>query len=104
MNKIGDYESLKNEASVSIDDPKQKELYDAIQKAVKDFDPNAEQQDENLEFKETDAVGVGEMFSRFADGCDKTLMYIGFFWSALFGASTPAFCVVFGELINDLGE
>lgn len=44
-----------------------------------------------------------EMFTRFADGGDKALMYIGFFWATLFGASMPGFCVVFGELINDLG-
>jgi ATP-binding cassette subfamily B (MDR/TAP) protein 1 len=85
-------------------DPKTKELHEAIQNAVKDFDPNAEERDESLEFYETETVTFWEMMTRFADGCDKVLMFIGFFWSFLFGSAMPGFCLVFGGLVDDLGS
>lgn len=73
-------------------------------KAVKDFDPNATERDENLEFHETEAVSAFEMFNRFADGSDKFLLYNGFFWSFLFGAAMPGFSIIFGGLVDDLGS
>ena len=85
-------------------DPKTKELHEAIQNAVKDYDPNAEERDESLEFYETETVTFWEMMTRFADGCDKVLMFICFFWSFLFGAAMPGFCLVFGGLVDDLGS
>ena len=79
-------------------------MHEAVQRAVKDFDPNADGRDESLEFHETETVSTYEMFNRFADGCDKILLWNGFFWSFLFGASLPGFCVIFGELVDDLGS
>jgi hypothetical protein len=29
---------------------------------------------------------------------------LGFFWSFLFGASMPGFCIIFGELVDDMGS
>lgn len=44
------------------------------------------------------------MFNRFADNGDLLLLYNGFFWSFLFGASLPGFSIIFGELVDDLGQ
>lgn len=78
-------------------------MYDTVADAVKNFDPDAEERDESLEFHETEAVGYFEMLTRFSNGCDKALLCIGFFWSMVFGGAMPGFSVVFGELIDDLG-
>ena len=31
-------------------------------------------------------------------------MILGFSWSFIFGAAMPAFCIVFGELVDDMGS
>jgi len=105
MTKVGDYNALNSDVNNKTlsGDPKTAELQESIAKAVKSYDPNAEERDESLEFHETEAVGFCEMLTRFSDGCDKAMMYMGFIWSFLFGASMPGFCIVFGELVDDMG-
>lgn len=49
-------------------------------------------------------ASFGDLFFRFADGCDMFLFWNGIFWSFLFGAALPAFCIIFGELLDDMGE
>lgn len=81
-----------------------KDVSEAVDKAVKEYDPEAENEDENLEFKEKETLDAGVLFSRWSDGGDKLLLANGFFWSFLFGAAMPGFCIIFGELIDDMGE
>jgi len=57
-----------------------------------------------LEFHETDVSTMGELFHRFSSGGGLVLLYIGLLFSFCFGAALPAFCVVFGELIDDMGN
>lgn len=44
------------------------------------------------------------MLNRYSTSCDKILLWNGLFWSFIFGASMPGFSIVFGELVDDLGE
>ena len=105
MTKVGDYNALQSSVDHQIsNDPRTAELQEALSKAVKSYDPEAEERDESLEFHETEAVSFCEMITRFSDGCDKILAYTGFFWSFLFGASMPGFCIIFGELVDDMGS
>ena len=43
------------------------------------------------------------MLNRYSTTCDKILLWNGLFWSFIFGSSMPAFSIVFGELVDDLG-
>lgn len=85
-------------------DPKNKEVHDAIVTLTKDFDPDAQEQDAELEFQEKEEVSNCEMFNRFANGGDKILLYLGFFFSGLLGCAFPSFNLVFGALIDDMGS
>jgi len=104
MTKVGDYNALTNSPDKTFSsDPKINDIGVAVEKAVKTYDPEAEERDESLEFHETEAVPFCKMLTRFASGCDMTLAYIGFFWSFIFGGSMPGFCIIFGELVDDMG-
>ena len=72
MTKVGDYNALNSDVNNKTlsGDPRTAELQEALEKAVKKYDPNAAERDESLEFQETDAVGFSEMLHRFADGGD----------------------------------
>lgn len=101
MSKVADAVTASGGATSS---DKIKEIKDTVLERTKDFDPNEQEKDENLEFHETDVSTMGELFHRFATGGGLVLLYIGLFFSFIFGASLPAFCVVFGELIDDMGN
>lgn len=79
------------------------QLREAVEKSVAEFDPLADNQDENVEFTQTDTVPFSAMAFRYADGTDKLFIFIGLFAAFLFGASLPGFCFVFGALIDDMG-
>ena len=104
MNKIGDYKTLNSSvADGPHSDPKVNEIHSAVSEAVKNYVPTPENQDENLEFAETEEAPLCEMFNRYSTTCDKILLWNGFFWSFIFGGSMPGFCIVFGALVDDLG-
>lgn len=84
-------------------DEKTKEILEAVDKRVKAYDPEAGEEDENIEFHEKETVTFTELITRFASGGDYILLLCGCFWSTGFGAAMPGFCLVFGELIDDMG-
>lgn len=45
-----------------------------------------------------------DLLTRFADCGDLIFLGNGLFWSFLFGASLPGFCLIFGGLMDDMGE
>jgi len=44
------------------------------------------------------------MISRHADCRDYILFILGFTAATAFGAALPAFCLIFGNMIDELGE
>ena len=78
-----------------------KEIVEAIQDKVKDFNPDA---DPESEFDTTESIGWFEMCNRYMDCADRTKFYLGLFAALLFGGSMPAFCLLFGDMIDSVGS
>jgi len=47
---------------------------------------------------------LGDLMFRYADGTDKIMSALAILTSIIFGASMPAFMVIFGELIDSMGS
>jgi ATP-binding cassette subfamily B (MDR/TAP) protein 1 len=91
-------------SGVGAEDPEKiKEIKLAVQKKVDAYDPEAEQRDENLEFHETETVGIGVLYGRWASSSNICLLWFGLAWACAFGGALPGFCFFFGELIDDMG-
>ncbi len=86
-----------------MNDEMMNKLKAAVQKQTDGFDPNAEEQDESLEFHETETVDLGTLYGRFATTSNSIMLWVGMFWAFGFGAAMPGFCFFFGELIDDMG-
>ena len=78
-----------------------KEIVEAIQDKVKDFNPDA---DPESEFDTTESIGWFELCNRYMDCADRTKFYLGLFASLFFGGSMPAFCLLFGDMIDSVGS
>lgn len=74
------------------------DIRDKVLKKVEGFDP--ESTGEESEFAKGEKIGWYEMVSRYASTSDLTLFYIGTTCSIGFGAALPAFCLLFGEMID----
>lgn len=70
---------------------------------MQEYDPAAERQDDNAEFHGSDGISFNKMISRHADCRDYTLLIIGTTAATAFGAALPAFCLLFGNMIDGLG-
>ncbi len=68
-----------------------------------EYDPAAEGQDANAEFHGTEGISFYKMISRHADYRDYILLTIGSTAAITFGAALPAFCLLFGNMIDGLG-
>lgn len=55
-------------------------------------------------FKETEEIGFMYLVRKYWDCTDKIMFYIGMGTSCLMGASLPAFCFLFGQAIDSVGE
>jgi len=44
------------------------------------------------------------MCNRYMDCADRTKFYLGLFAALLFGGSMPAFCLLFGDMIDSVGS
>lgn len=77
------------------------EIIEAVEKKVKTYDPN---KNTDSEFESTEQIGWFEMITRFMDGKDQIKLIGGLFGSALFGAALPAFCLLFGNMIDGVGQ
>ena len=70
---------------------------------MQEYDPTAEGQDANAEFHGTEGISFYKMISRHADCRDYILLIIGSTAATAFGAALPAFCLLFGNMIDGLG-
>jgi ATP-binding cassette subfamily B (MDR/TAP) protein 1 len=78
-------------------------LYGVVEAKLADFDPKDEN-DEESEFTTTEKAPLSLIIGRQADGCDKCLMFFGALSSTLFGVANPAMMLLFGEMVDSLGE
>jgi hypothetical protein len=60
--------------------------------------------DVESDFNSTEEIPAGALFLRQANCCDKCYLYTGVIASMLFGAGMPAFSVVFGGMVDGMGE
>ena len=77
------------------------EIYDLVKKKVDNYDPGKKVESE---FGSTDAMGFFDLIGRNSNGCDKLIFSIGCLSSMCFGAALPAFCLLFGGMVNELGS
>lgn len=78
-----------------------KEIVEAIEDKIKDFNPDA---DPTSEFATTESIGWFAMCYRYMDSLDQAKFISGLTASVLFGGSLPAFCLLFGDMIDGVGE
>lgn len=77
------------------------ELRDCIAKKVKGFNPN---KDEESEFDTTEKISWWKIVRRHMSTADTLKFATGCFTSAMLGAALPAFCLVFGEMIDGVAD
>jgi hypothetical protein len=100
-NKIESETVKENDSPSKLTEDKVKELTDLIKERTKKFDPK-DDPDAESEFTTTDSMGFMEMVNKVASSGDKCLLVFGLSNAAMFGASLPAFCLFFGEMIDDM--
>jgi len=49
-------------------------------------------------------MAFGELVGRNSTSGDRVIFYLGLFGSFFFGAAAPAFCIIFSNLIDEVGE
>lgn len=78
-----------------------KEITDAVTEKVKSYNPDI---DPDSEFTTTEKMGWFTMCYRYMDGADQVKLISGLTASVLFGGSLPAFCLLFGDMIDGVGN
>ena len=89
-------------ASTKIGDPTV-QLCEEIAAKTKKYDPNAGQ-DGEAEFDTTEKIGWFGMIARERSTSDKVKFMLGATMASLLGAALPAFCLVFGEMIDGVAS
>ena len=79
------------------------EFHELIEKKVSEYDPNKAAVEDDAEFDTTETMGFFEIIMRQANACDKFLLTFSIFFSILFGAAMPGFCLFFGEMVDGVG-
>jgi len=79
------------------------QLCEEIAAKTKKYDPNAGQ-DGEAEFDTTEKIGWFGMIARERSTSDKVKFMIGATMASLLGAALPAFCLVFGEMIDGVAS
>ena len=74
-----------------------------VKDKVDSYDANAAEVDQNAEFTGKEGISFFKMISRHASFKDYCLLIFGCIAAAGFGAAMPAFCLIFGNLIDGLG-
>lgn len=77
-------------------------LIDAVKEKNKTYDPSAANE-EAKEFDTTEQVGFFYMCFKYASGGDIALFSLAVLASFVFGASMPAFSIIFGDVIDGVG-
>jgi len=78
------------------------ELKNHISEKTKAYDPKAENQTES-EFDTTDAMGFCELIGKYSSCSSTLILILGICGSTLFGLTFPAFCVIFANMIDEVG-
>lgn len=78
------------------------EIRSLVSKKVESYDPKKDN-DEELEFDTDEELSIMQIVSRFMECTDRFLWWSGHFCAAIFGASMPAFCLIFGQSIDAAG-
>jgi hypothetical protein len=79
------------------------ELYEMVKKKTDAYDP-ATEKDESSEFDTKEQISWSQMITRHMDCNDRIMLYLGNGGAMLFGASLPAFCLLFGNMIDGVGK
>ena len=74
-----------------------------IEEKVSKFKPD-EDEDPEAEFTGSNLISVTDLLYRYSTPGDRIYMYCGVSAAFGFGASLPGFCLVFGEMIDSMGE
>ena len=74
-----------------------------VQEKVESYDPALDGEKGEKEFDETEKIGYFSMIFRYASGGDKCLWVFAAIASIGFGAALPAFCLMFGDMIDSVG-
>ena len=75
------------------------EVIRVVDDKVKSFKPDAA----DSEFSTTEALPFFEMVSRYMDFEDKIYLGLGLFGAFFLGAAMPAFCLLFGDMVDGIG-
>ena len=76
------------------------EITEAISKKVEGFEPD--DGDQEAEFKGTEMVTLSQLLFKYSNCSDLIFFVAGVVCSFLFGSSLPAFCLVFGDMIDGM--
>ena len=77
-------------------------LKEVIEDKVKNYDPS-KTGEETSDFTTTDSVGFWTIATRHVPASETGLVVLGLFSTIVFAAGLPGFCLIFGEMIDDVG-
>ena len=77
------------------------ELRGVVESKVKNYKPEDDQQ---KTFDTTDSVPIGKLILRDIGGSEYLLLCFGVFSAMAFGCAVPSFCLLFGGMIDGVGE
>lgn len=100
--KVNNVTPVDGSAIPKIETPTQ-QLCEEIAAKTKKYDPNAGQ-DGEAEFDTTEKIGWFGMIARERSTSDLVKFSIGAVMASLLGAALPAFCLVFGEMIDGVAN
>ena len=98
--KINDVTPLEGGIKEAADPTAQ--LCDEVAAKTKKYNPDAD--DGEAEFDTTEKIGWWGMVSRERSGTDLAKFCVGAFAASALGAALPAFCLVFGEMIDGVAD
>lgn len=73
-----------------------------IEDRVENYSPE-DKDNQDSEFKGTEQIGFWYLCTARASSGDLLLFFLGTISSMVFGAALPSFCLIFGEMMDNLG-
>ena len=72
---------------------------------VEQYEEDNEEDDdaEKATFKETETIPFTTLIGRYMSCGDRSLLFIGYGGAVIYGSALPAFCVLFGGMIDNVG-
>jgi hypothetical protein len=77
-------------------------LVECVKIKTSTFDPTAA--GEEAKDFEGEEGGFCHVAFKYADGCDKCMFFVATIASMMFGLSLPAFCIIFGDMLDSVGQ